>query len=103
MDKESISRLGLDYIKNIDYDNSIEVYNPTNHNHIIYLKLLKDDTFGYEDSNYGLLKIINWSILYFYLKGLYIGLKLDIEPTRSYRASCYYKAKNELYTWNNQD
>ena len=44
MDKESIFRLGLDYIKNIDYDNSIEVYNPTNHNHIIYLKLLKDET-----------------------------------------------------------
>ena len=44
MDKESIFRLGLDYIKNIDYDNSTEVYNPTNHNHIIYCKLLKDNT-----------------------------------------------------------
>ena len=41
MDKESISRLGLDYIANIDVDSSDEIYNPTNHNHTIVLKLIK--------------------------------------------------------------
>lgn len=41
MDKESISRLGLDYIANIDVDSSDEIYNPTNHNHTIVLKLVK--------------------------------------------------------------
>ena len=41
MDKESISRLGLDYIANIDADSSDEIYNPTNHNHTIVLKLIK--------------------------------------------------------------
>ena len=44
MDKESTYKLGLNYIRNIDYDNSTEVYNPSNHNHIIYLRLLKDET-----------------------------------------------------------
>lgn len=42
MDKESIYRLGLDYIKNIDLEASDEIYNPGNNNHIIILKLLKD-------------------------------------------------------------
>ena len=42
MDFESIQRLGLDYIKNIDLDKSEEIYNPTTNNHIILLRLLKD-------------------------------------------------------------
>ena len=41
MDKESISRLGLDYISNIDVDSSDEIYNPSTTNHIIVLKLIK--------------------------------------------------------------
>jgi len=41
MDKESISRLGLDYIANIDTDSIDEIYNPTDNNHIIVLKLIK--------------------------------------------------------------
>lgn len=44
MDKESISRLGLDFIKNIDLDKSDELYNPSTNNHIIKLKLIKDDS-----------------------------------------------------------
>ena len=44
MDKESIYRLGLDFIKNIDLDNSDELYDPGTNNHIIKLKLIKDDT-----------------------------------------------------------
>ncbi len=42
MDKESISRLGLDYINGIDSENSDEIYDPTTNNHIIILRLLKD-------------------------------------------------------------
>jgi len=41
MDKESISRLGLDYISNIDVESSDEIYDPTTTNHIIVLKLIK--------------------------------------------------------------
>ena len=44
MDKESIARLGLDWIKNIDLEKSDELYNPSTNNHIIKLKLIKDDT-----------------------------------------------------------
>ena len=40
MDKESISRLGLDYISNIDVESSDEIYDPTTTNHIIVLKLM---------------------------------------------------------------
>ena len=41
MDKESISRLGLDYISNIDVESSDEIYDPSTTNHIIVLKLIK--------------------------------------------------------------
>ena len=41
MDKESISRLGLDYIANIDVESSDEIYNPSTTNPIIVLKLIK--------------------------------------------------------------
>ena len=41
MDKESISRLGLDYIANIDVESSDEIYDPSTTNHIIVLKLIK--------------------------------------------------------------
>ena len=41
MDKESISRLGLDYISGIDIDLSDEIYDPSTTNHIIVLKLIK--------------------------------------------------------------
>ena len=41
MDKESISRLGLDYISGIDIDSSDEIYDPSTTNHIIVLKLIK--------------------------------------------------------------
>jgi transposase len=41
MDKESISRLGLDYIRNIDVESSDEIYDPITNNHIIILKLNK--------------------------------------------------------------
>ena len=41
MDKESISRLWLDYISGIDIDSSDEIYNPSTTNHIIFLKLIK--------------------------------------------------------------
>ena len=40
MDKESISRLGLDYISNIDVESSDEIYDPSTTNHIIVLKLM---------------------------------------------------------------
>ena len=43
MDKESILRLGLDLIKNIDLDQSDELYDPSTNNHIILLKLKKDN------------------------------------------------------------
>ena len=43
MDKESIARLGLDWIKNIDLDKSDELYDPSTNNHIIKLKLIKED------------------------------------------------------------
>lgn len=43
MDKESILRLGLDFISNIDLDEYDELYEPSTHNHIINLKLYKDD------------------------------------------------------------
>ncbi len=38
MDKESISRLGLDYINGIDYESSDELYDPTTNNHIIIIE-----------------------------------------------------------------
>ena len=38
MDKESILRLGLNFIKNIDLDKSDELYDPSTNNHIILLK-----------------------------------------------------------------
>ena len=41
MDKESISRLELDYISGIDIDSSDEIYDPSTTNHIIVLKLIK--------------------------------------------------------------
>lgn len=41
MDKESIYRLGLDHIANIDYETADEVYDHTTNNHIIFLKLIK--------------------------------------------------------------
>ena len=41
MDKESISRLGLDYISNIDVESSDWIYDPSTTNHIIVLKLIK--------------------------------------------------------------
>lgn len=43
MDKESILRLGLDFISNIDLDESDELYDPSTYNHIIKLKLYKED------------------------------------------------------------
>ena len=43
MDKESIARLGLDFIKNIDFNKSDELFDPSTNNHIIKLKLNKDD------------------------------------------------------------
>ena len=42
MDLESIYRLGLEHIKNIDLDSSDELYDPSTNNHIILLKLKKD-------------------------------------------------------------
>lgn len=44
MDKESIARLGLDFIKNIDLDKSDELYDPSTNNHIIKLKLNKENS-----------------------------------------------------------
>ncbi|MBQ6783540.1 MAG: transposase [Acholeplasmatales bacterium] len=37
MDKESISRLGLDYINGRDSENSDEIYDPTTNNHNGYI------------------------------------------------------------------
>ena len=42
MDLESIYRLGLEHIKNIDLESSDELYDPSTNNHIILLKLKKD-------------------------------------------------------------
>ena len=39
MDKESILRLGLDLIPNINLDESDELYNPSTNNHIIKLNV----------------------------------------------------------------
>ena len=47
MDKESISRLGLDYISNIDVESSDEIYDPSTTNHIIVLKLIKQSNVCY--------------------------------------------------------
>ena len=41
MDKESIYRLGLDHIANIDYETVDEAYDRTTGNHTIFLKLIK--------------------------------------------------------------
>ena len=41
LDKESILRLELDHVKNIDCEASIESYDPTTNNHIIFLELKK--------------------------------------------------------------
>ena len=41
MDKESIYRLGLERIKNIDVTETTEMYNPTTCNHTILVKLKK--------------------------------------------------------------
>ena len=49
MDKESILRLELDHVKNIDCDRSIESYDPTTNNHIIFLELKKDINKSYKD------------------------------------------------------
>lgn len=43
MDLESIYRLGLEFINNIDLISSDEIYDPGTNNHIIFLKLIKDD------------------------------------------------------------
>ena len=43
MDKESIFRLGLDFKSNIDFDEFVELYDPSTHNHIIKLKFYKAD------------------------------------------------------------
>lgn len=43
MDLESIYRLGLNHIKNIDVESSDELYDPSTNNHIILLKLKKDN------------------------------------------------------------
>ena len=42
MDKESILRLGLEHY-NIDVESSDELYDPSTNNHIILLKLKKDN------------------------------------------------------------
>lgn len=39
LDKESILRLELDHVKNIDCESSIESYDPIANNHIIFLEL----------------------------------------------------------------
>ena len=44
MDKESILKLGLEFIKSIDLESSDELYDPSTNNHIIKLKLNKDDS-----------------------------------------------------------
>lgn len=43
MDSESIYRLGLEFINNIDLISSDEIYDPGTNNHIIFLKLIKDE------------------------------------------------------------
>lgn len=43
MDLESIYRLGLEHIKNIDLELSDEIYDSSTNNHIILLKLKKDN------------------------------------------------------------
>jgi len=43
MDKESMARVGLANINRIDYDSSDEIYDPSTNNHIIKVRLLKDD------------------------------------------------------------
>lgn len=48
MDFESICRLGLNHIKNIDLESSDEIYDPSNNNHIIeILKLSLDMLMGF--------------------------------------------------------
>ena len=42
MDKESIFRLELDHIKNINLERSLEAYDPTTNNHIIFIELKKE-------------------------------------------------------------
>lgn len=42
MDYESICRLGLNHINNIDTESSDEIYDPSTNNHIILLKLKKE-------------------------------------------------------------
>jgi CDGSH-type Zn-finger protein len=42
MDHESVCRLGLNHIKNIDTEASDEIYDPSTNNHIILLKLKKE-------------------------------------------------------------
>lgn len=42
MDKESLIRLGLDHMKNVDLEKSIETYDLANNNHIMYIKFKKD-------------------------------------------------------------
>lgn len=42
MDYESICRLGLNHINNIDAESSDEIYDPSTNNHIILLKLKKE-------------------------------------------------------------
>ena len=41
MDYESIKRLGLEYIKDIDAETSDEIYDPSTNNHTIILRLKK--------------------------------------------------------------
>lgn len=43
MDFESIKRLGLEYVRNIDAQASDEIYNPTTNNHTIILRLKKQE------------------------------------------------------------
>lgn len=43
MDKESISRVGLDYISGIDVESSDKLYNLATINNIIALKLIKQN------------------------------------------------------------
>ena len=47
MDYESIKRLGLEYIKDIDAETSDEIYDPFNNNHTILLQLKKLNVFLY--------------------------------------------------------
>ena len=63
MDKESISRLGLDYISNIDVESSDEIYNPSTTNHIIVLKLIKQTNFVFPHFLIHVKKCQNYAIL----------------------------------------